>query len=60
MFAGMSLDMLLSGNIPDPQIGGAVKRNDEHHSAWYVFGTSALFEAVVLSLAAWVFCGRDY
>jgi ABC-type transport system involved in multi-copper enzyme maturation permease subunit len=60
MLAGMSFDMLLTGSLPDPRIGGAVKRNDERHSAWYVFGTSALFEAVVLSLAAWVFCRRDY
>jgi hypothetical protein len=37
-----------------------MKRNDERHSAWYVFGTSAIFEAVVLGLAAWVFCRRDF
>jgi hypothetical protein len=29
-------------------------------SAWWVVGTSLLFEAFVLSLAAWIFCRRDY
>jgi hypothetical protein len=27
---------------------------------WWVVGTSLLFEAVVLALAAWIFCRRDY
>lgn len=60
MLAGMSLDMLFSGSLPDPKMTAAMKRNDERHSAWYVFGTSAIFEAVVLALAAWMFCRRDY
>jgi ABC-type transport system involved in multi-copper enzyme maturation permease subunit len=29
-------------------------------SAWWVVGTSILFEALVLSLAAWIFVRRDY
>ncbi len=60
LLAGVTFDMLLSGSLPDPRMAGAMKRNDERHSFWYVFGTSAVFEAVVLSLAAWVFCRRDY
>ena len=60
LLAGVTFDMLLSGSLPDPRMAGAMKRNDERHSFWYVFGTSAIFEAVVLSLAAWVFCRRDY
>lgn len=60
MLAGMSLDMLFTGALPDPKMAGAMKRNDERHTFWYVFGTSAVFEAVVLSLAAWMFCRRDY
>lgn len=60
MLAGVSFDMLLSGSLPDPRTAGAMKRNDERHTFWYVFGTSAIFEAVVLGLAAWMFCRRDY
>jgi ABC-type transport system involved in multi-copper enzyme maturation permease subunit len=60
MLAGASLDTLLSGSLADPKMAAAMKRHDERHSAWYVFGTSAIFEAVVLALAAWVFCRRDY
>lgn len=60
MLAGMSLDMLFTGTLPDPKMAGALKRNDERHSFWYVFGTSAVFEAVILGLAAWMFCRRDY
>ena len=28
--------------------------------AWWVLGTSILFELVILALAAWKFCRRDY
>lgn len=60
MLAGLSFDMLLTGSLPDPRTAGAMKRNDERHTFWYVFGTSAVFEIVVVGLAAWVFCRRDY
>lgn len=60
LLSGITLDMLLTGEMRDPKLGAAVKRMEERHSAWYVFGTSAIFEAVVLSLAAFVFCRRDY
>lgn len=29
-------------------------------SPWWVIGTSLVFEAVILAVAAWVFCRRDY
>ena len=29
-------------------------------SVWWVVGTSLAFEAVVLLIAAWIFCRRDY
>ena len=32
----------------------------ERHSLSYVLGTSLAFEAVMLSLAAWMFCRRDF
>jgi len=60
MLAGVSWDTLLSGKMPDHKQTAAMKRADERHSAAYVFGTSALFEAVVLGLAALIFCRRDY
>lgn len=60
MLAGVTFDMLLTGTLPDQKMAGAIRRNDERHSFWYVFGTSAVFEVVVLSLAAWMFCRRDY
>lgn len=32
----------------------------DSRSAWYTAGTSVAFEAVLLVLAAWIFCKRDY
>ena len=32
----------------------------EHRSIGWVIGTSAVFETLVLGLAAWIFCRRDY
>ncbi len=58
--AGLSLDALLTGAMPDTRTSGAMKRYDERHSVVYVFGTSLAFEAVVLALAAWRFSRRDY
>jgi hypothetical protein len=29
-------------------------------SVWWVVGTSLAFEAIVLLIAAWIFCRRDY
>ena len=58
--SGVSMGDLMSGKLPDPTKKDAMKRFEQRHTAWYVFGTSALFEAVILSLAAWIFCRRDY
>ncbi|MCW1883656.1 hypothetical protein OKA04_02880 [Luteolibacter flavescens] len=60
LLSGVSFDMLLSGQIPDPQTASAVRRMEDRHSAWYVFGTSAAFELVILGLAGWIFARRDY
>jgi hypothetical protein len=35
-------------------------QNDRRHSVWWIIGTSLLFEAVCLALAAWHFCTRDF
>lgn len=37
-----------------------VARDERSRSLGWVIGTSLLFEAVMLALAAWVFCRRDY
>ncbi len=58
--AGLTLDMLLTGAMPDARTSGAMKRYDERHSIAYIFGTSLAFEVVVLALAAWRFSRRDY
>jgi len=33
---------------------------DRRHSPWWIIGTSLLFEAAMVALAAWIFCRRDY
>jgi hypothetical protein len=35
-------------------------RLDRERPMWWVIGTSVAFEAVILGLAAWSFCKRDY
>ncbi len=54
--------------LDDPRREGPVSDADiqkldqtmRSRSLWWVIGTSLGFEAVVLLLAAWVFCRRDY
>ncbi len=60
LLSGISLMDLLTGVIPSPLQVKAMKKAEQRHSAWYVFGTSAVFGGVMLSLAAWIFCRRDY
>ena len=57
---GMDLGMVFNPGADDPEMRQALKSYEERHSAWYVFGTSALFEIVVLGLAMTVFARRDY
>lgn len=44
----------------DEQVGREVQRILHARSEWWVIGTSLGFEAVVLGLAAWIFCRRDF
>lgn len=37
-----------------------VREELQSHSLWYVLGSSLAFELVVLALAAWLFCRRDF
>ena len=43
-------------DAPDESVDRAVAR----HSAFYIIGTSLIFEGVMLGLAAWIFCRRDF
>jgi ABC-type transport system involved in multi-copper enzyme maturation permease subunit len=58
--SGMDLSMVLSPQDVDPALREAMERYESRHSAWYVFGTSAVFELVVLGAALLVFIRRDY
>ena len=60
LLSGVTWDMLMTGQMPDPALAEATRRLEDRHSVWYIFGTSAIFEVVVLGFAAWVFCRRDY
>lgn len=60
LLSGIPLDEVMSGNFKDPEKREAMRDQNKRHSAWYVFGTSSLFAAIMLSLAAWIFCRRDY
>ena len=65
---------LFTGNVQQDSSGGFVSTNTSRdrqvqqrlqneygaRSLWYVVGTSLVFEAVVLSLACWIFVRRDY
>jgi ABC-type transport system involved in multi-copper enzyme maturation permease subunit len=44
----------------DPEVARRLQSRLESESPSYILGTSVAFEAVVLVLAAWVFCRRDY
>ena len=53
------LDVLFAGSNLGVETQGTdqvVSRN----SGWYIIGTSLAFEAVLLALAAWSFCRRDF
>jgi hypothetical protein len=43
-----------------PETQRQIREEITGRSVAWVVGTSLGFEAVVLSLAAWVFCRRDY
>lgn len=48
---------------PPPRVAKALEELDklnQARSAWWVIGTSLLFEGVCLVLAAWHFCTRDF
>ena len=42
------------------QTGAKMDEAIRSRSLWYVIGGSLAFEAVILSLATWIFCRRDF
>lgn len=61
--AMMRGDMSGHGMIQDPidvEMTRRLEREMDTYSTWYVVGTSAAFEAVVLGLACLIFIRRDY
>jgi ABC-type transport system involved in multi-copper enzyme maturation permease subunit len=42
------------------ETAGEVQTTLRSQSPWFIIGTSLASEAVILSLAAWIFCRRDY
>jgi ABC-type transport system involved in multi-copper enzyme maturation permease subunit len=43
-------------SLPEESVDQAIAR----HSTLYIIGTSLIFEGVMLGLAAWIFCRRDF
>ncbi len=37
-----------------------VQQAERQRSVWWIIGTSLLFEAVMLAVAVWIFCTRDF
>lgn len=58
--AGMSLLAFLDEGMMDVSRGDANQDAAHRHSWFYIVGSSALFELVILSLACWKFCRKDY
>jgi ABC-type transport system involved in multi-copper enzyme maturation permease subunit len=47
-------------NWKNIEVQGAAYREIRDRSAWWIVGTSVLFEVVVLSIAGWIFSCRDF
>ncbi len=49
-----------AGSNDDYQVAKELAREFHSRSPWWIVGTSLAFEAVILALASWVFCRRDF
>lgn len=58
--AGMSLLAFVDESLMDAQMEGDAQKMATRHSTFYVLGSSALFEIVILSIACWRFSRKDY
>lgn len=53
-------DAELGVRVREEDVQIETARRQRERSAWWIVGTSLGFEAVVLALACWVFCRKDY
>lgn len=60
LLAEYDLGSLLVGEKISPNEMNAVKNYNERFSNSYIFGSSAVFEAVILAMACFLFSRRDY
>lgn len=44
----------------DPEVARRMEAALRDRTVWWVLGTSFAFEGLILSLAAWIFCRRDF
>lgn len=58
--AGMSLLAFADKEMMESQQEGGAKKVANRHSSFYVLGSSALFELIILSFACWRFSRKDY
>lgn len=57
---GLSESKLVFGAMGEDRKDDSVDRAVTRHSVGYIIGTSLVFEAMILGLAAWIFCRRDF
>ncbi|MGB0991382.1 MAG: hypothetical protein ACPG32_02825 [Akkermansiaceae bacterium] len=58
--AGVSLLAFASEDLMESQQAGGAQKVANRHSSFYILGSSALFELVVLGFACWRFSRKDY
>lgn len=46
--------------VDQRKVAEKVEEQMEARTEWWIIGTSLLFEAAVMSLAAWIFCRREF
>jgi hypothetical protein len=46
--------------VDEGKVGRTLEATMRARSEWWIVGTSLAFEGVVLGLAAWIFCRRDF
>lgn len=55
-----SEDRELGVRVDQDQLARDIVREQRERSVWWIVGTSLCFQAVVLAIACWIFCRRDY
>lgn len=57
---GVLNSLFATGVEPPSHMVEAEERADRRHPLWKDLGSSLIYEAIIVGLAAWVFCRRDY